>query len=49
VGIDVGTRLNNLAELLRTTNRLAEAEPLMRRGPRSPRRAWAGPSDVAAS
>jgi hypothetical protein len=29
---DVATRLNNLAGLLRATNRLAEAEPLMRRG-----------------
>ena len=28
---DVATALNNLAELLRTTNRLAEAEPLFRR------------------
>src|SRR5262249_34328783 len=27
----VATHLNNLAELLRATNRLAEAEPLMRR------------------
>jgi len=28
---EVGVRLNNLAQLLKTTNRLAEAEPLMRR------------------
>ena len=28
---DVALRLNNLAELLRVTNRFAEAEPLMRR------------------
>src|SRR3712207_7535826 len=28
---DVAVRLNNLAGLLRATNRLAEAEPLMRR------------------
>lgn len=27
----MATRLNNLAQLLRVTNRLAEAEPLMRR------------------
>ena len=27
----VATRLNNLAQLLQATNRLAEAEPLMRR------------------
>jgi CHAT domain-containing protein len=29
--LDVAIRLNNLAELLRVTNRLGEAEPLMRR------------------
>ena len=28
---DVATRLNNLAQLLKATNRLADAEPLMRR------------------
>jgi hypothetical protein len=28
----VGIALNNLAKLLKDTNRLAEAEPLMRRG-----------------
>jgi hypothetical protein len=28
---DVATHLNNLARLLQATNRLAEAEPLMRR------------------
>ncbi len=28
---DVASRLNNLAQLLKATNRLAEAEPMMRR------------------
>lgn len=30
---NIAIRLNNLAQVLQATNRLAEAEPLMRRGP----------------
>ena len=38
---DVAGRLNNLAQLLRATNQLAEAEPLMRRALAIDEKSWA--------